>query len=111
MGAYDFVTPAFLVHPDFIRHNIDKKLISNPHYQGDLKSTLWHIVKYVSYGYKIERSEFNKFIDVLYHENRQKTRKQWPTNPILSEPPRKLNLSDRNDYNSYGLLDDDDLPF
>jgi len=61
MGAFDFVTESFVLHPDFLHHNSQRILKFNPNTAFPIVSLL-RVAKYQEKGYEISKSEFIKII-------------------------------------------------
>jgi hypothetical protein len=57
MGAYDFATDEFILHPDFLKDNAQRILKFNPDTSYPIISLL-RVDKYKKYGYTISKSEF-----------------------------------------------------
>jgi hypothetical protein len=57
MGAFDFKTEEFILHPDFLKHNSQRILKFNPNTSFPIISAL-RVQKYENKGYKISKPEF-----------------------------------------------------
>ncbi len=68
MGAYDFKTEEFVLHPDFLLHNAQRKI----HINKDTKypiASLVRIQKYMERGYKMTASEWFRMAIILHQLN------------------------------------------
>jgi hypothetical protein len=61
MGAFDFKTEEFSLHPDFMRHNSQRVLKFNPETAFPIVSLL-RVAKYQDKGYKISKTEYIKIV-------------------------------------------------
>lgn len=59
MGAYDFKEEQFVLHDDFLLHNLKKKIVVNPNTVFPI-SSLIRVNKYIEKGYSIDKNELVK---------------------------------------------------
>jgi hypothetical protein len=61
MGCFDFSSEEFVLHPDFLKHNAQRRLIFNANTMFPIVSAL-RIQKYEDKGYTISKAEYLKIL-------------------------------------------------